>query len=358
MLGGLLALPVPPTAAADDVVNVSPPTVSGAPMFGRLLRADPGEWLPSDVAVRYRWLRDGDPIRGAREGTYRLRLPDLGHRISVRVTATDDAGDSAQAFSAPTAKVVRAPLRNRRPPTVVGVQRYTRTVTATTGRWSAEPTRLRFQWLRSGRPIPGATGAHYRLSHVDVGRSLRVRVTATAPGRTRAAATSPRTGRVLHRVDVRRTVRYSVRTRGHIVASVKEFRRLAQQTYDDPRGWRAKGVRFVPVAKGGAFTLWLAAAGTVPGFSSGCSSTWSCRVGRDVIINQTRWRFASPAWNAGPLSRRDYRHMVVNHETGHWLGKGHAGCPGKGRPAPVMMQQSKGTKGCHFNPWPTAAELR
>ncbi len=50
--------------------------------------------------------------------------------------------------------------------------------------------------------------------------------------------------------------------------------------------------------------------------------------------------------------------MVVNHETGHWLGKGHARCPGKGRLAPVMMQQSKGTHGCRFNPWPTAAELR
>ncbi|HET9420066.1 MAG TPA: DUF3152 domain-containing protein, partial [Nocardioides sp.] len=163
---------------------------------------------------------------------------------------------------------------------------------------------------------------------------------------------------VQHRVDVRRTVRYRVRTRGSIVADVKEFRRLAQQTYEDPRGWRAKGVRFVPVAKGGSFTLWLAAAATVPGFSSGCSSMWSCRVGRNVIINQTRWRFASPAWNAAHRSLRDYRHMVVNHETGHWLGKGHASCPGKGRLAPVMMQQSKGTHGCRFNPWPTAAELR
>ena len=140
-------------------------------------------------------------------------------------------------------------------------------------------------------------------------------------------------------------MRYSVRTRGTIVASVGEFRRLAQQTYEDPRGWRAKGVRFVPVARGGSFTLWLAAAGTVPGFSSGCSSMWSCRVGRNVIINQTRWRFASPAWNAAHRSLRDYRHMVVNHETGHWLGKGHARCPGKGRLAPVMMQQSKGTHG-------------
>jgi hypothetical protein len=216
---------------------------------------------------------------------------------------------------------------------------------------------VRYQWLRDGQPITGATGKRYRFAPRDVGHSIRVQVTARAPGTTPGTATSPRTGTVKHRVDVRRTVTYSVRTRGQIAVSVAKFRRLAQQTYEDPRGWRARGVRFVPVKKGGSFTLWVAAATTVPAFSSACSSMWSCRVGRNVIINQDRWRWASPAWNAGHQSLRDYRHMVVNHETGHWLGKGHARCPGKGRPAPVMMQQSKGTQGCRFNPWPTPKEL-
>ena len=355
---GLGLLGAAPAAAADEVVNVSPPQIAGTPMFDRVLRAGPGVWEPADVTLAYHWLRDGERIPGARERSYRLRLGDLRHRISVRVTATDADGASAVAVSEPTAKVVRAPLNAKRRPEVVGVQRFTRMVTATPGRWSGDPARVRYQWLRGGRPIRGANRAHYRFVHRDVGRNVRVRVTVVAPGHTKGVATSARTGRVLHRVDVRRTVTYRVRTRGAITVSVKEFRRLAQQTFGDPRGWRAKGVRFVPVAKGGSFTLWLAAAGTVPSFSSGCSSTWSCRVGRNVIINQTRWRFASPAWNAAHRSLRDYRHMVVNHETGHWLGKGHARCPGKGRLAPVMMQQSKGTQGCRFNPWPTSAELR
>jgi hypothetical protein len=99
----------------------------------------------------------------------------------------------------------------------------------------------------------------------------------------------------------------------------------------------------------------LASAGAVPGFSSACSATWSCRVGRYVIINQTRWATASPAWNAAGRSLRDYRHLVVNHETGHWLGHGHRQCSGRGL-APVMMQQSKGTGGCSFNPWPLPSE--
>src|SRR5688500_6914894 len=164
-------------------------------------------------------------------------------------------------LAAPAAAQDEEPLENRRPPKVIGEQRFTQVVRATKGRWASPPSRVRYQWLRGGKPIPGATHARYRFVPRDVGRSIRVQVTAFAPGFSRGTATSPRTGWVKHRVDVRRTVRYSVRTRGKIVASVKDFRRLAQQTYEDPRGWRAKGVRFVPVARGGAFTLWLAAAG-------------------------------------------------------------------------------------------------
>lgn len=157
-------------------------------------------------------------------------------------------------------------------------------------------------------------------------------------------------------VPVTRRVTYSVTTRGALTASVADFRRLAQQTYDDPRGWRFGGVELRRVRRGGDFTLVLATAAAVPSFSSTCSSTWSCRVGRFVIINQDRWLHASPAWNAAGRSLRDYRHLVVNHETGHWLGRGHASCPAGGGPAPVMMQQSKGTGGCRFNPWPLAWE--
>jgi hypothetical protein len=151
-------------------------------------------------------------------------------------------------------------------------------------------------------------------------------------------------------IPVSRRVTYSVITRGRVTASLEVFTRLAQETYDDPRGWRAGGVQFRRVPRGGDFTLVLSAAGAVPSFSSQCSTQWSCRVGRYVIINQTRWQHASPAWNRGGRSLRDYRHMVVNHETGHWLGRGHVGC--SGGKAPVMMQQSKGTDGCSFNPWP------
>ena len=250
----------------------------------------------------------------------------------------------------------RPPLVNVKEPRVTGEARYGRTLTAHRGRWRPGPAAVRYQWLREGRPIKGATQRRYDVRPADVGARLSLEVRVRAPGRSWTTE-RVRAGRAAHRVPLRRTVKYSVRVKGATGVDLRRFKRLTQQTYDDARGWRGRGVRFQRVATGGAFTLWISAPHLVPSFSSGCSAEWSCRVGRNVIINATRWKHASPAWNAAKLSLRGYRHMVLNHETGHWLGYGHASCPGAGALAPVMMQQSKGTGGCRFNPWPTQGEL-
>jgi hypothetical protein len=352
---GVLALAAP--AQADSLTVVVPPTVSGTPEFGATLTADPGQWAPAATAYAFQWLRDAQPIDKATSQTYAAGEDDLGQALAVVVTATDAAGNVGTATSAPTAAVQRATLAATGGQVVVGVARFTHTLDARPGRFSATPSKVTYQWLRGSQPIPGATGKRYQIGAEDVGERLRVELTVLAPGYQPLEVVSDPTPRVRHRVDVRRVVRYHVETRGRTTTSVKEFRTLAQETYDDPRGWRGAGIQFVPVAHGGAFTLVLSQAGLVPGFSSACSSMWSCRVGRFVVINQDRWKDASPAWNAAHLALRDYRHMVVNHETGHWLGLGHASCPGPGRLAPVMQQQSKGLQGCRFNPFPTSHEL-
>ncbi|WP_110181890.1 DUF3152 domain-containing protein [Nocardioides solisilvae] len=247
-----------------------------------------------------------------------------------------------------------APVATRLP-RIRGEARWTRTLRADPGRWTPRRETTRYRWLRDGEPVPGARGRTYRIRPDDVGSRLRVEVRVRVSGLPVGVAVSRPTPRVRHRVPARRVVTYHVETRGD-VSGVPRFARLAQQTFDDPRGWRDAGVELRRVRAGGQFSLVLAEASWLPRFSSVCSSTWSCRVGRYVVINQTRWNHASPAWNAAGRSLRDYRHMVVNHETGHWLGRGHRTCPGRDRPAPVMMQQSKGTGGCRFNPWPLPSE--
>src|SRR4051794_28389229 len=140
-------------------------------------------------------------------------------------------------------------------------------------------------------------------------------------------------------------------------SNLESFAAAAATTYADPRGWNLGGsIVFRRVSSGGDFTLWLAAAGTVPGFGPPCDSGYSCTSGRNVIINETRWLTGSASWNASGAALADYRHMVVNHETGHWLGFHHEFCAGAGQLAPVMQQQSISLQGCRPNAWPTAAE--
>jgi hypothetical protein len=310
-------------------------------VYGQVLTASASATEPG---VAYQWLRAGVAIPGATGPTYTPGLDDLDRPLAVQVS--DATGSTV---SAPTAPVARATMTAKRQ-RVLGEPRWTHTLKARPGRFSAPDPDVSYRWP------DGSTERTYAVRPGDVGHRLALDITAEAPGYDPLTVTV-RTAKVKHRIDVRRTVRYHVETRGRITTSLKEFRRQAQETYDDPRGWRSAGIRFVPVARGGAFTLVLAEASYLPRFSSGCSAEWSCRVGRFVVINQERWEHASPAWNAAHLALRDYRHMVVNHETGHWLGLDHAQCPGPGRLAPVMQQQSKGLQGCRFNPFPTEREI-
>ena len=134
------------------------------------------------------------------------------------------------------------------------------------------------------------------------------------------------------------------------------FATVVDRILGDPRSWIA-GRQFrlqrVPRPATAEFTIYLASAGTsericaqgglrTDGFTS-------CRLSGRVIINVDRWAGAVPGYGA-PLDV--YRSYAINHEVGHQLGHGHEACPGRGRPAPVMMQQTYGLKGCVAYSWP------
>jgi Protein of unknown function (DUF3152) len=84
----------------------------------------------------------------------------------------------------------------------------------------------------------------------------------------------------------------------------------------------------------------------------------SCRGGKNVVINETRWRTGTDGVNNGKTaySPADYQVLVINHEVGHALGHSHVTCAGSGKPAAVMMTQYYGLNGCVPNIWPYTAD--
>ena len=86
-------------------------------------------------------------------------------------------------------------LRATRAPVVRGVVRKGHRLYSTRGAYTARPTALRFQWLRNGKAIRGATSTSYRLRKADVRKHISVRVTAFRSG-AKVRATSSRTAAV------------------------------------------------------------------------------------------------------------------------------------------------------------------
>ncbi|SFK86609.1 Protein of unknown function [Streptosporangium canum] len=78
--------------------------------------------------------------------------------------------------------------------------------------------------------------------------------------------------------------------------------------------------------------------------------TLSCWNDGRAVINAVRWNTGVRGYGRDVASYREY---VINHEVGHGLGHGHQPCPGPGRRAPVMLQQTKSLYGCRPNAWPS-----
>jgi hypothetical protein len=136
-----------------------------------------------------------------------------------------------------------------------------------------------------------------------------------------------------------------------------EFEAVVRATLTDPRGWQQAGFTFA-FGDEAPFTIVLAEGEVVDGLCRpyDVGGRFSCQMGPVVALNAQRWRATTPTWT-GDLAT--YRQMLVNHEVGHLLGQHHPvqQCPGSGRPAPVMAQQSTELHGCRPNPWPLAWEI-
>ncbi|SIN22044.1 DUF3152 domain-containing protein [Micromonospora cremea] len=170
-----------------------------------------------------------------------------------------------------------------------------------------------------------------------------------------------RTGPVLGRAGELR--RYRVAVESGSGEDPVAFGRAVQTALAGPGSWVDSGRLRLQQVPGGAardFTVYLATARTASRMCAdggvdirvGGRPYTSCRAPGKVIINLDRWRLSVPHFVSARVPLAVYRTYVVNHEVGHQLGHRHERCPGAGRPAPVMMQQTLFLNGCRVNQWP------
>ena len=142
-----------------------------------------------------------------------------------------------------------------------------------------------------------------------------------------------------------------------------EFADQVSAILGDPRSWAGGGQFRLQMVRGtdpADFTVYLATRDTAgrmcqaggTNIRVGGRPYTSCRAAGKAIINLDRWRLSAPTYLSARVSLLIYRQYVINHEVGHELGHRHQGCPKRGGPAPVMVQQTLTLRGCQAYAWP------
>ncbi len=191
--GVIAGLPLMPTPApritttslkVDQQVNV---------------QVDP--WGPEPVELSYQWYRvssSGTAYALPDSNTADLAVPGIaaGHRLKVRVTGKRHGYATKSVYSATTsAKVAKAEFVDPSDPTVVDPPHLGKPVSADPGYYPAG-TSFKYQWYRQARSgnsysaIYKAVKKSYTPTSYDLGRKLKVRITASRAGYVTISRTS------------------------------------------------------------------------------------------------------------------------------------------------------------------------
>ena len=181
-------------SVANGAITGGAATITGTLAVGSTLTASSTGWTPTPATVTYAWSRDGVPT-GVTGDTYALTMADIGHAITVSATASAPGYGSRTVTSAPTAQVPPVAMVPGQV-TITGTAAVGSTLTAASTGWTPSDATVTFQWLRNGAPISGATATTYVPTLSDVGATISVRGTASAPGYVTTSVTSAPTAAV------------------------------------------------------------------------------------------------------------------------------------------------------------------
>lgn len=166
--------------------SVSRPVISGEPASGVLLRATAGRWTGTPSRIRFQWQRcsgAGHPCRSIRAAggqTYLVAASDFGHRLRVRVRATNTAG-SALALSAATRIVGRRAGPGPTAPSTGTPLPVPAPVLTCSAKFSSLPAAVAALGRAGGRTTACLTSGHYGAVALGMRKSADA-ILAAAPG--------------------------------------------------------------------------------------------------------------------------------------------------------------------------------
>lgn len=186
-----------PTIRIDmgGLAKITKPSITGTAKVGKTLTVRRGTWSPTPSSYTQQWTRDRKPIPGATATTYRLTAADKGKRVAVEVEARRAHYWDTRALA--TSMLVKPGTMTTVTPKVIGTAKVGKTLTVRRGTWSPSGVTFTQQWYRNAYPIRGATGTTRKLSTLDRGARMHVKVTARKSGYTTTSRLSPQTAKVL-----------------------------------------------------------------------------------------------------------------------------------------------------------------
>lgn len=141
------------------------------------------------------WLRDGRTVIQVPSGQvgYLVAAADVGHRITYKLKCFYPGRSGSTTKTASSATIVKSPLFAGKP-SIDGSVTAGSTVSAVVqevyGQAWTTGTTFKYQWLKDGKSISGATSSTYSIPQAFGGHKLSLRVTGGKPGYISEAATS------------------------------------------------------------------------------------------------------------------------------------------------------------------------
>lgn len=159
----------------------TPPVLTGAGKVGTVLSVTAPVWNVDSVTDARQWYRDDAPIDGAHDTSYLVTPDDVDHVITVRFTGTK-AGLSEGTTSSNGIRAVKGDAAMAPAPLLHGVARTGQSLTVDEPAWQVAGVESRYQWMRDGIAIAGATRSSYTLVASDVGKAISAVVAGVRSG--------------------------------------------------------------------------------------------------------------------------------------------------------------------------------